>query len=174
MAFSDQSTAFPVSGQAFDFTVCVKNSTTGNPLTGGLSTLAITISKDGAAFASAAGTVTEIGTTGYVKVSLTAADMTAKVIAYNVSSATANAAYATGEIRTLDMAEFTGRADQTSTLKKLEQYLTDIWGFDMNKHTLDRSTGTYTVLKADSSTTKTSATLSDTGGQGTATKGKQT
>jgi len=164
MAYSDQATCFPVYGQAFDFTVCVKNSTTGNPLTGGLSTLAVTISKDGAAFASAAGTVTEIGTTGYVKVSLTAVDMTAKVIAYNVTSATANAAYATGEIRTVDLRENSSRA-AAQTVLKLEQFLVQTWRKWFNRNKMDRgaSSTTETLYKDDATTAFLTATHTDDG-----------
>jgi len=173
MAFPDNATVFPVYGQAFDFTDCIKSSVTANPLTGGLGTLAINISKDGAAFGvSVGGSIAEVsGTPGFVNVSLSAADMTAKVIAYNLTSNAANAVYATGEIKTLDLAEFTGKAGDQS-VKKLEQYLTDMWGF--NFHAMDVVAGatsaTMTLYKTDGTTAKVTGTATDDGT--TATRGE--
>ena len=170
MATTD-GTVFPINGQAFYFNDVIKSSSTGNPLTGGLTTLAITLSKDGAAFAAAAGTVTETGTTGFVAVNLTAADMTAKTISYNITAANANAVYATGEIKTLDLAEFTGRAS-AETVKKPEHYLTDVVDHLYNKNEITRETGSYKLYQADSTTTKVSGTASDSGT--VASKGKLT
>ena len=64
---------------------------TGNPITGGLDTPAATLSIDGAAFASATNTPTEIGTSGYGYLDLTVAEMGCNGLCINVTSADASA-----------------------------------------------------------------------------------
>lgn len=66
---------------------CIKDNTTGRVITGGLTTLAATISKDGAAFAATGVTVTEIGTTGFFSVDITAAEFTSYVTVLKAESA---------------------------------------------------------------------------------------
>lgn len=163
MAAND-ATLFPVYGQAFRFKDVIKLNTTGNPLTGGLTTPAVSISKDGAAFAAAAGTITEIGTTGWFYVDLTAVDMTAKVIAYTITAANANAVYATGEIKTLDLAQYAGKATDESILK-LERMLRDIHDFDYMKMDVVRSevSSAMTLYQTNGSTTKVTGTATDDG-----------
>ena len=172
MAFSDNATTFPVYGQAFDFTDWIKSSVTANPLTGGLGNLAILISKDGGASGAAAGTVVSAsGDPGCVNVSLTAADMTAKVIAYQVTSDAANAVYATGEIKTLDLAQYSGKATDQAILK-LEKIIRDCHDFDYMKMAVARSevSSTMTLYQTDGSSTKVTGTATDDGT--TATRGE--
>lgn len=163
MAFGDKTTVFPVRGQAFDFTAVILSSATGNPITGGLGTLAVSISKDGGTFAAAAGTVTEIATSsGHIKVSLTAADMEAAVVAYNITSSASNAMYACGEIRTIDSEEQAGRAD-SADLVKLEQFLLQTWSMLFNRHSVNRGTGVYSVYQSDDATVAVAGAASDDG-----------
>jgi len=175
MAFPDNATCFPVYGQAFDFTDCIKSSVTANPLTGGLGTLAILISKDGAAFAaSVGGSVAEVASTpGFVNVSLSAADMTAKVIAYQVTSNASNAVYATGEIKTVDLSESGTRA-MAQTVVKVEQIWRQGWAFEFNRTTIDRATGIYSVYNDADDTVLYVGTCTDTGAQGVGTRAKLT
>ncbi len=174
MAFPDNATTFPVYGQAFDFTDWIKSSVTANPLTGGLGNLAILISKDGAASGAAAGTVVSVsGDPGAVNVSLTAADMTAKVIAYQVTSDAANAVYATGEIKTVDLSESTTRATAQSPIK-LEQLIRQGWSFQFNRNSIDRGTGIYNVYNDADDTVLYTGTCTDTGAQGVGTRAKLT
>lgn len=172
MAFSDNAVCFPVYGQAFDFTDCIKSSVTANPLTGGLGTLAILISKDGAAFGAAAGTVVEVASTpGFVNVSLTAVDMTAKVIAYQVTSNASNAVYATGEIKPLDLAQYSGKATDQAILK-LEKIIRDIHDFDFMKMdvVVSEETSAMRLYQTDGTSVKVSGVATDDGV--TATRGE--
>ena len=80
----------PVKNRAYRLTLRCINFTTGRPITGGLTGLACTISKDGAAPAAIAGTITEIGTTGWVNIDLTNVDMGADVVAVEPIATNAN------------------------------------------------------------------------------------
>jgi hypothetical protein len=165
MAFPASATPFPVYGQEFDFTVVILSSATGNPLTGGLTGLAGNISIDGAAFASTGVTVAEIGTTGFVKVTIAATQMQSKVTAFNISASNTNAMYAVGEIVPINLTEFSGRAD-AETVKRFEHYMMDVMYAALNKHAVDRTNGTYTIYKNDGATAKVDGTISDTGTSG--------
>jgi len=162
MAVSD-ATVFPVRGQAFRFLDVIKSSVTGNPITGGLDTIVIEISKDGGEFDAPAGSASEVpGTPGWVTIDLTAVDMDAGTIAYQVSASNSNAVYATGEIKTCNLEEGAGRADGESVLK-LEQYLRQMWAQLFNRHTVNRETGAYTVYQSDDATEAVSGLASDDG-----------
>lgn len=166
MAFPASATPFPVYGQEFEFTVVILSSATGNPLTGGLSSLAGNISIDGAAFATTGVTVSEIdSTTGFVKVTIAAAQMQSKVTAFNISAGNANAMFAVGEIVPINLTEFSGRAD-AETVKRFEHYMMDVMYAALNKHVVDRTNSTYTIYKNDGSTAKVDGTISDTGTTG--------
>lgn len=156
-------TVFPIRGQAFHFLDVIKSSATGNPITGGLTSLTLSISQDGGGFDSPEGSVAEVaGTPGWITIDLSADDMDAGVIAYQVSAANANAVYATGEIKTCDLEENSGRADVDSVLK-LEQYLIQMWSQLFNRHTVNRDTGEYTVYQSDDATPAVSGQATDTG-----------
>ena len=77
---------FPVQNEEFKFRVPIRSFDTGNPVSGGLTGLALSISKDDDAFAAATGTVVEIGTSGIVVVTLSAADMNANSIFVVISA----------------------------------------------------------------------------------------
>ena len=164
---STDATVFPVWGQAFQFVDVIKSSATGNPLTGGLEDLELLISKDGGDLEAAAGAVAELlDESGWVTVDLDPEDMEASVLAYQITAGNENAVYATGEIKTCDLAELDGRAD-AAEVQKLEQYLLQMWSQLFNRHTVNRETGVYTVYQADDATASVAGAVSDDGTLGT-------
>jgi hypothetical protein len=68
-------TAFAVRSAAFRVHFSIRDATTGDPLTGGLTGLAGRLSKDGGNFANTTNTPVEIQTSGYGYIDLTAAEM---------------------------------------------------------------------------------------------------
>jgi len=162
-------TAYPIYGQAFRFSVPVKGSAN-NPITGGLTSLSVVISKDSAStLTSAAGTAAEIGTTGWADIDLTAADMTATKIIGEVRATNTGAVYACFEIKPLRIADSAGRA-LNDTVIRFENVLTQIWRRLFNKNFVNAGAGTATLYKDDSTTTLVSGTVSQT--TDTATAGK--
>ncbi len=137
-------TLFPVRGQAFQLGAVIYSSASANPLTGGLTGLALTISKDGAAFASAAGTVAEIGTSGYVVINLTAADMTANQIDVLVVATNTNAVYATAEIKTWNVTELTGHWLAQTVIRPEQGWLQGV-SYLINRVTRNLTTGLLTL-----------------------------
>ncbi len=91
MARSDAK-PLPIYGVAHRESGCIINVTTGQVITGGLSSLEVTGSLDGGAFASTGLTVTEIGTTGFFTVDIDATRMTCNTLILKVTEATANSA----------------------------------------------------------------------------------
>lgn len=81
----------PIRNAAYRVYFVIRSSTTFGPITGGLTGLDAEVSLDGIAFANCAGTETEIGTTGYGYVDLTAAEMTASKILFRITATNANA-----------------------------------------------------------------------------------
>ena len=151
MANTDYAVAFPVNGQSFYATSVILDSTTGNESTGGLTTLAATVSKDGGACASCTNTPTEIGTTGYVTVLLTATEMSANVVIVKFSAADANAMNGRCFIYPLDLSEPTGHW-LTQTIKKLEQGVIQNASYMFNLTERDKVSGTITLYKLDGTT----------------------
>jgi hypothetical protein len=97
MAASDAQ-AFPVKNTAQRFYGVIRSATTGNPITGGLTALALTISKDGAAFVAGANAPVEIGTTGYFYVDLTAAEANYSADVLQVTASNSGAVYWSKEV----------------------------------------------------------------------------
>lgn len=91
MAASDAK-PLPIYGVAHRETGCIVSVTTGQVITGGLSSLTATASLDGAAFASTGLTIAEIGTTGFFTLDIDATRMTCNTLALKVTEATANSA----------------------------------------------------------------------------------
>lgn len=158
----------PIYGQAFRFTVAVRSITTGNPITGGLTTLAATASLDGASFAATGLTVAEIGTTGFVTVDVDATRMTCTSLIVQVTAANSGAMYPLVEIRPLSLTEITGRADAAS-VKRFENFVHQIWQRFFNKMTVTDA-GATTLYQADSATAI--VTGANTNASGTETRGK--
>jgi hypothetical protein len=92
---------FPVSGQPYRLYFVVKSLVTGNPVTGGLTGLSITvagtpqstaqISQDGGLFNHTVNIPQEIGTSGYGYLDLTSAEMTASALVIRVTTSNTNA-----------------------------------------------------------------------------------
>lgn len=148
MATTD-STAFPIYGQAFRFEGVIISASTLNPITGSLTLLQAQVSKNGGAFVNTTTNATEIGTSGYFNVDLSATEMTASSVLVRVTASNPGAVEFPQPIAPLMLSEFSGRAD-VQTPKRLEQYLHDIfcWVFDANVV----NGPTYTLQKADGST----------------------
>ncbi len=168
MAFGDNATLFPIYGQAFDFIVVIDSSSSGNPIDAG--TLTLTVSKTGAAFAAAAGTATQIGTSGFVKVSLTAVDMQGTPVAFQVASNSSNAIYATGVITPVSTTERTDHWLDRSPVR-LEDSWTAAAQYIENRVTQNNNTGQINVY-AKGSTTNVLWTQSVENVDGVETKGE--
>jgi hypothetical protein len=125
-------TAWPVYGQQFGIQDWIIALSTLNPLTGGLTGLAATISKDGATPVSTTNAPTEVGTTGEVRLVLTAAEMSYSSLAVVISASNTGAVYAKFTIQPLRLAAFSGRADAQSPLR-FEQFTTDNTNFLYNE-----------------------------------------
>jgi len=156
MAAQD-ATFTPIYAQAFRTSGVIVAVTTGNPITGGLTTLAAQVSKDGGAFSATGVTVTEIGTTGFFTVDINATAMTANTIILRVTSADANAVYFTQVIQPAVLTEAAGQWMDAS-VKRLEQGTVNMSAFLLNYHTLSASI--ETVYGRDSATALFSGSLS--------------
>ena len=109
---TDNATTTPVRGQAYQFTVVFYDTTTGNPISGSLTSLSLTVSKDGAAYAAATGSITDIGG-GTALVVLSAADMSCRHVRFLASCSNANAKYPCEEVHPADL-----RRDQENWLSQ--------------------------------------------------------
>lgn len=115
MASAD-ATTFPVKGQAFRLAGVITSASTLNPIAAG--TLTTTISKDGAAFGAPAGAgAVQIGTTGFLTIDLSAADMNANSIIVNVASNSAGAVNFTRELVPEILTEPIGRWDAQTVIR---------------------------------------------------------
>ena len=165
MASTDVST-FPVKGQAYRLTGKIVNATTGNPITGGLTVLTSTVSKDGAAFASTTSAAAEIGTTGYFTVDLTSTEMDAYTVVVHVSASNTNAVYASICMLPIVVSEEDDAWDD-QTVKRLEQALLQGAAYSLNKVTItnadENGAGTITLYKRDGTTAWLTGTVSDDG-----------
>jgi hypothetical protein len=156
-------TLFPVRGQAFQCGAVIYSSSTANPLTGGLTALALTISKDGGAFATAAGTVTEIGTSGYVVINLTAVDTAANQIDVLVTASNANAVYATLEIKTWNVAELTGHWLAQAVIRPEQGWLQGV-SYLINRVTRNLLSGLLTLRNYNNTATIGTMEATEVGG----------
>lgn len=167
MAVAD-STAFPIYGQAFRFTGRIVGYSTGNPITGGLTSVTAQVSKDGGSFASTTNSVTEIGTSGYFHLTLTAAEMTANGVIVRVTASNSGAVEFCTEIRPVDMRENSGYWGSQSVVK-MEQVLVQLSAYFFNLHTLQLNS--ETIKKRDNSTTLLSGSVSQDDATTTASRG---
>lgn len=150
---STDATVFPVKGQAFRITGVILNGTTGNAITGGLTVLAGTASKDGAAFSAIGVTVAEIDTTtGYFTVDLTSTVMNAATVVVQVSATNANAVYWKREIKTVDLSEKTGHW-YAQTVKKVEDMWSVMTQYIQNRVTQNNSSENIEVHAYGSTST---------------------
>lgn len=81
----------PIQGQAYRIYFRIDSSDTFNPITGGLTGLAGSLSKDGATFVASTNTPVEIGTSGYGYLDLTSAETAYYTVYVQVSATNANA-----------------------------------------------------------------------------------
>ncbi|NDC41834.1 MAG: hypothetical protein EBZ77_09835 [Chitinophagia bacterium] len=93
MAATD-SYQFPVQGIANQISGWITSATTSNPITGGLTALAATISKDNGSFVSTTNAPVEIGTTGSFYVLLTSTECNCSTALVTVTASNSNAVYA--------------------------------------------------------------------------------
>lgn len=182
-------TVFPPKNTAYTLTGVIKSAVTGNPLTGGLTVLAATVSIDGGAFASTTNAPVEIGTTGTFTLVLTATEMNGTTIAILVTATNANAIYywvpiVTGGLaeiatvvpttssvaasvwNTLDYGDAAGRATNTGG------QLAQVWRYYFNRQSTDKLAMTQTVYQDNSTTVLVSGSL--TSNSQITTKGKMT
>lgn len=120
-------TQTPVKGQAYRLYGAISNVTTGKVITGGLTSLACSLSKDGAAFTSSTNAPVEIGTTGFFYVDLTATEMDASAINLKFSATNTNAVDQAVCIVTADLTRYTTNA-WNQTPVRTEQLLAQIHG----------------------------------------------
>jgi hypothetical protein len=151
MATTD-ATPFPVKNEAYRFYFSIRSSTTGNPITGGLTTLACTLSKDGASFVSSTNSPVEIGTTGYGYVDLTAAECNYSAVTIQVTAANANAVYAQGFI------VFQRETATTTGAVPTDLYTNALWARQLMANAqsapnLPGASGTVTVYAVGSTST---------------------
>lgn len=116
-----------VKNQAYRVYGCVKNVTTGKVITGGLTGLAGSISKDGGSFASTTSAPAEIGTTGFFSLDLTATEMNANAVSIKVSATNTNAVDVCFVIPTYDLTRSTTNAWNQSVVR-IEQLWAQVHG----------------------------------------------
>jgi hypothetical protein len=151
---STDATPFAVKGQAYRVSLKVVNSTTANPITGGLTALASFVSKDGGAFAATTTTATEVDTSGRVVVDLSATEMNANMVIVYVTASNANAVYPDVTILTTDLTEPTGHARAASVLR-LESFLVQTHMYHFNKIVRTIATGTISLYNYGATLVKT-------------------
>lgn len=162
-------TLFPVKGQAWEFNYGVLSSATGNLITGGLTSISVTVSKDGGNFAAIAGTATEIQTSGVLRIVPSAADMTGSCLTFIVLVGNANAMLPPVHVMTLDLTETPDHwMDQAN--KRLEQGVLQTASYLLNKTTLNSASGAVVVRNAADTADYLTGTDSNAGG--VVTKGK--
>lgn len=162
MAATD-ATVFPVKGQAFRISFGIRSSSTGNLLTGGLTGLSATISKDGGAAVATTNAPVETGTTGTGDLDLTATEMnctSCKVVIHATNANEIDDGPVT--IRTLNLTEIAG-AWHTQSPILLEQLLMQMAGYLLEKVTMGDSTSVITLFKRDTSTSWLTGSASDDG-----------
>jgi hypothetical protein len=130
-----QAVATPIYGQAIRLYGSIVTTTTGNPITGGLTALTGSVSIDGAAFASTGITVAEIGTTGYFYIEADATRMTGNSIIFKVTATNVNAREWAQFVYPAVLTESAGQW-QDATVKRLEQGTVNMSAFLLNYQTL--------------------------------------
>lgn len=160
MAIAD-ATCFPPKNQAYRLISVIMNGSTGAVITGGLTGLSCSISKDGVNFVSTTNAPAEIGTSGYFTLDLTAAEMNANAIAINVTASNTNAISRPIFLNPIDLSEFTGHW-YAQPVKRLEQGLMQLFGYFFNKVSRNNNTGLITARNyADSANAYTMPTSND-------------
>ena len=168
MAAAD-ATYYPTYGQKWRVGGSIVNTTTGNPVTGGLGAMTIQVSVDGAAFATNGAIVSEIGTTGYFTADLTVANMTGNSIIVKVTGTNGTPREWSLAINPVVKTEMAGHWMDQSTVR-LEQGLVQASAIFSNKHSLNFST--ETVFGRDNTTVLFTGSVTGLSTTGTATRNK--
>jgi hypothetical protein len=103
--------------QAFRLYWRIVSTATGNPLSGGLTGLAATISKDGGNFAATTNAPVEIQTSGYGYLDFTADEMDAYSALAQITASNTGAVAVSENIVPLQLDQFAGRWDSQSVLR---------------------------------------------------------
>lgn len=168
MAAAD-ATQFIVKNQAYRLTGAILNGTTGNEITGGLTTLTASVSKDGeTTFTTTTNAATERGTTGWFDVDLTATEMNSHTICVRVTAANSDAVYYKRVLVTADLSEPDGHARDSAVLR-LEQFIVQTHMYFFNQVIRAIGTGTISLYNFGASAVKTTMarlTGTDTMGKG--------
>ena len=160
MAAAD-STHFPVKNQAYRLYFVIRNPSTNQVVTGGLGTLAGSYSLDGGA-ETATATPVEISTTGRGYVDLTAAQINGSHVGVIITATTANTEDIVANLYPVDLDESGTRAP-SQTVKKMEQYVLESNAAQLNKFTINRSSGAMTIYGIDGATVRFTGTAEDDG-----------
>lgn len=156
-------TAFAIYGQIFRVHFVIRSTATGNPLTGGLTVLAATISKDEGNLVATTNAPVEIQTSGQGYLELTAAEMTASGILVDISASNANAVVDVKSIHPMRMdSDIALRWDKQAVLL-FEQMCMQGAAYALQKVTMGDSTGAIALYKRDGVTLWLSGTASDDG-----------
>lgn len=129
---------FPIINQSYYLDGIILSNLTGNPITGGLTSLSATISKDGGAFASTTNTPVEIDTSGWFHLDLTATEMNAHTVAVQITATNTNAKYFLVVITPADLTQYAVAAGDQAVIR-FEQYLLQAWGYIINRVGLNAS-----------------------------------
>lgn len=152
-----------VYGQAYRFAGKIISSLTSNPITGGLTGLAVQISQDGGNFTNTTNSPVEIQTSGYFELDLTAAEMTCYSALVRVTASNANAVEFSFYIPTLNLQPTVGRADQ-ATVVRMEQIYLDLFYYFFNKQSI--SSSLQSVYLPNGNTVMVSGSVSNDGNGG--------
>jgi hypothetical protein len=164
----------PVYGQKIRLSGVIVNTSTGNPITGGLTALTAFVSIDGGAFASTGLVVAEIGTTGYFTLDIDATRMTGNTIIPRVTASNASAREWTSStpLYPAVLTEAVGFwKDQT--IQRLEQSMVLLSAFCFNQHLLSQSAESV-LGRNDSTVVATGSVAGLTSSGGTVTRTKMT
>jgi hypothetical protein len=127
------SIAYPVFGQAYNFGGVIKALSTGNALTGGLTGLAATISKNDGAPVAATNTPLEIGSgTGLFSLDLTATEMSFQKLVVTVTATNSGAIYSYNPINPVNLSPFNGRFDAQTPIRFEQLWLDLFAGMALN------------------------------------------
>lgn len=124
-------TVYAVYGQLFNLTGAIKNLSTGNGYTGGLTgNISAVVSKGDAAFVASTNTPVEVlgpasANTGVWSLDLTAAEMSYPKLFVIVSSTASNTVWSYVEIRTLNLSKFTSRWDLQNPVRFEQIWMDD-------------------------------------------------
>lgn len=161
---AEDATSFVVKNQAYRLYFKIVSNSSGNPITGGLTDLTTTISKDGALFVATSGTPVEIGTSGYAYIDLVASEVNTSATILHATASNANALYYSHTLFPLDLSESSTHWLK-QTVKRFEQGIVQAAAWFANKTKRNNSTGTITIRNAADSADVTTMSVNESGGE---------